>query len=135
MATPQNGPRSECWHAATRPLPVMAPLLTLAAQWRSSGHRPLSNPTARRVRLEVAPHQWWNGRTEGRLVIEVVRVEPRASADGAVRWVVVEGWRLLPGGGRRRARDLVRATALPPELLPGRDIAAPTTQEGADGRA
>lgn len=65
------------------------------------------------LRLEIEPDQWWAGRVEGRLVIDVTRVEPAADEDGTVTWAVVEGWRVLPGGGRVRARELVRAAALP----------------------
>jgi hypothetical protein len=68
-----------------------------------------------RVVLEIEPEHWWLGRLDGRLVVEVTRVESYVDAAG-VRWAVVEGWRHLAHGGRRWTRDLVRPAALPPEL-------------------
>lgn len=69
------------------------------------------------VRLEIEPDQWWRGRIDGWLIIDATRVEPTADEDGTVTWVVVEGWRVQPDGGRTRTRELVRANALPAELL------------------
>lgn len=66
--------------------------------------------------VEIAPQHWWLGRIDGPLVIEVNRVEPYPDQLGA-GWAVVEGWRRLPSGGRRWSRDLVRAAAVPAELL------------------
>jgi hypothetical protein len=73
---------------------------------------------------EIAPQHWWLGRTDGPLVIEINRVEPYPDQVGA-GWAVVEGWRRLPNGGRRRTRDLVRTAAVPAELLTvaGADVA------------
>jgi hypothetical protein len=70
------------------------------------------------IRLVIEADQWWRGRIDGRLVVDVTRVEPEVDEDGSITWAVVEGWRVLPDGGRSRTRELVRASALPPMLLP-----------------
>lgn len=88
--------------------------------------RPLARPVSGartgsvRALLEIEPGLWWLGWREGRLVVEVTRVESYVDSAGVV-WAVVEGWRRLTGGGRCWSRDLVRPAALPPELLASPD--------------
>ena len=70
-----------------------------------------------RVVVDVDPGRWWLGWRDGRLVVDVTRVESYVDT-GGVRWAVVEGWRHLAHGGRRWTRDLVHPAALPAELRP-----------------
>lgn len=62
--------------------------------------------------LDLGPEQWWHNEPGERLRMQVVGSRPVVDEDGTVAWVAVRGWRLLPDGGRRWERSLVRADAV-----------------------
>lgn len=123
VTDPSN--RSQCASSAGRSSELDTDMTIAPTGATMSGRTataPESGETTGSVRafLEIEPGLWWLGWREGRLIVEVTRVESYVDSAGVV-WAVVEGWRHLTGRGRCWSRDLVHPAALPPELLASPD--------------
>lgn len=106
--------------AVIGPIYCVADPRSAAPVWSLRGMA-VSSSGAQSVVLEIEPESWWLGWLEGKLIVEAIRIESYIDEHGGT-WAVVEGWRLLPGGGRRWTRDLVRATAVPFHLMAGAGV-------------